>query len=338
MRKSAVFTEVRSSIPTVDLSRLESSEGKAYEELLAVVPEINLIEARNQTAATVSNEMDVLCWNAERGRFVLEGTPLPPADIYLLNEMDAGMARTGNVHTVRALAARCRLNYAFAIEFLELTKGEPEERKAPGDNELGFHGNAILSAIEIKEPRLLRLDGGSQWLDDEQKRIGSRIALICHIASGAGAVRIVCTHLESESPPSLRTEQMRQLLEYLDSEDRSIPTILGGDLNTWSFDKRDNEAQARLGRNRDSTARLLRPLAWEPLFEELTAHGYAFEDANDLSRGTYPIPGSPAESRLDWIALKGLHAADPIVIPSPHSERLGRPISDHHAIRTRCIR
>ena len=48
-------------------------------------------------------------------------------------------------------------------------------------------------------------------------------------------MRVVCTHLESESPPSLCAKQMQQILEFLATDASDVPTILGGDWNTWSF-------------------------------------------------------------------------------------------------------
>ena len=282
-------------------------------------------------------ELDVMGWNGERGRFVLEETPLPQADIYLLNEMDVGMARTENAHTVRRLAERLGFNYLYAVEFLELTKGEPAERESPGENKLGFHGNAILARYPIHEPRMLRLAGGAQWLDHAQKRLGSRLALVCLIDTKIGPLRVVCTHLESESPPSLRAEQMQQILELLARDENDVPTILGGDWNTWSFDKRDKKAQERLARDPETPSRLLRPMAWEPLFAALTAHGYVYESANDLTRGTYPVPGFPVEARLDWLAAKGIDARDPVVIPAAMSPRRKRPVSDHHAVGARFL-
>jgi endonuclease/exonuclease/phosphatase family metal-dependent hydrolase len=229
------------------------------------------------------------------------------------------------------------LNYVFAVEFVELTKGEPEERRARGENERGLHGNAILTSYEIRKPRLLRLQGGDQWLDDEQKRIGSRMALICELQTPAGPLRAVCTHLESEAPPGLRKQQMKQVLHYLDEEAIDVPTVLGGDLNTWTIDKRNEKERAQLKADPETPARLLRPMKWEPLFDDLASHGFAFEELNDLSRGTYPVPGFPIEARLDWIVARGMRVAEgessPDVIPAPYSERLGRPVSDHHTLR-----
>ena len=67
---------------------------------------MELDNALAEPSSRPPEELDVMGWNGERGRFVLEETPLPQADIYLLNEMDVGMARTENAHTVRRLAER----------------------------------------------------------------------------------------------------------------------------------------------------------------------------------------------------------------------------------------
>ena len=335
-----IATEVVSRIPAIDRTRVGDTVGKTHGDLLELVPEIHQLELDNafaEASEDAKKEPFVLCWNGERGRFVLEETPLPFADIYLLNEMDAGMARTNNAHTVRRLAERLDFNYLYAVEFLELTRGEPAERQSPGENTLGFHGNAILTRYVIHEPRMLRLEGGSQWLDDDQKRIGTRMALACLVDTERGPIRIVCTHLESESPPALRAQQMQQILEFLAIDGSDVPTIVGGDWNTWSFDKRDEQEKGRLARDPESPGRLLRPMPWEPLFQALTSHGYTYESANDLTRGTYPVAGFPIEARLDWLAAKGMGAKDPVVIPAAKSPRQNRPLSDHHAIGARFV-
>ena len=68
-----------------------------------------------------------------------------------------------------------------------------------------------------------------------------------------------------------------------------------------------------------------------------TAHGYVYESVNDLTRGTYPVPGFPVEARLDWLAAKGIDARDPVVIPAAMSPRRKRPVSDHHAVGARFL-
>ena len=109
MSHGDVFTEAVSRIPAVDRTQVEDTDDRTYSELLELVPEIHQLELDNafaEASGGATEELDVLCWNGERGRFVLEETPLPSADIYLLNEMDVGMARTENAHTVRRSAER----------------------------------------------------------------------------------------------------------------------------------------------------------------------------------------------------------------------------------------
>lgn len=157
-------------IPRVERARRErireNPEGLGYPELLALVPELDVVEASDAWLPRETAQLSAVVWNAERGHFVREGElPLPQADLLLLNEMDAGMARTGNVDTVRELARRLDMSYAFGTEYFALTKGEPREREAPCENELALHGNAVLSALPILESRLPRLSGGERVSD-----------------------------------------------------------------------------------------------------------------------------------------------------------------------------
>lgn len=55
------------------------------------------------------------------------------------------------------------MNYALGIEFVELTLGQPAEKKRLVNSQLenakGFHGNAILSRFPLRRVEILRLDG-----------------------------------------------------------------------------------------------------------------------------------------------------------------------------------
>ena len=86
------------------------------------------------------------------------------------------------------------MNYAYGVEFLELTGGELEERKLyPGANEWGYHGNAILSRYPLRDVRMLRFPGIEKWYDGRraptkaeqvQKRLGGRMALFATVNAG----------------------------------------------------------------------------------------------------------------------------------------------------------
>ena len=98
------------------------------------------------------------------------------------------MARSGNTHTTKRFADGLDMNSAFGVEFLELTKGLPEEQQAPGENLYGFHGNAIATAFEIRESQVMRFDRPiDQWYtgdyarDHSERRLGGRMALISKV-------------------------------------------------------------------------------------------------------------------------------------------------------------
>jgi hypothetical protein len=79
--------------------------------------------------------LKVVTFNARRGttwlEFVLKvrsDLELRDPDVILLNEMDIGMSRSGNLHTTRMMAHALDMNYAWGLEFLELTNGNKEEQ------------------------------------------------------------------------------------------------------------------------------------------------------------------------------------------------------------------
>jgi hypothetical protein len=79
--------------------------------------------------------LKVVTFNARRGttwlEFVLKvrsDLDLRDPDVILLNEMDIGMSRSGNLHTTRMMAHALDMNYAWGLEFLELTNGNKEEQ------------------------------------------------------------------------------------------------------------------------------------------------------------------------------------------------------------------
>ena len=99
-------------------------------------------------------------WNAERGtNWDAFQDFFPNASIIILNEMDWGMARSRNVHTIRAMAESLQMNYAYGVEFMELTNGNKKEIESTvGEANLaGYHGNAVLSKWPVSDAKVLRL-------------------------------------------------------------------------------------------------------------------------------------------------------------------------------------
>src|SRR4030095_9580636 len=112
---------------------------------------------------------------------------LQQADIAVLNEVDWGLKRTGYRNVVKDLAAATRMNYAYAVEFVEvdpLTLGtETLEGEMSADRPemvrnisvnnsrtLGLNGTAILSRSPLSNVRILRFrNQGHDWYADEKK-------------------------------------------------------------------------------------------------------------------------------------------------------------------------
>ncbi|MFQ5789670.1 MAG: hypothetical protein ACE5JI_04255, partial [Acidobacteriota bacterium] len=98
----------------------------------------------------------LLAWNLERG-IELDGQILAfqsheylkTCDVLLLTETDVGMVRSGNRAVAEEVARELRMYFAFVPCYLNLAKGSGVEHDVQGQNELGLHGNAVLSRYPI---------------------------------------------------------------------------------------------------------------------------------------------------------------------------------------------
>lgn len=106
----------------------------------------------------------------KRKNVLEEARALRGADIILLNEVDWGLKRTEYRNVAADLAARLGMNYAFGVQFLELSPvilsqdqagAEKAERevleliKIDPENYKGLHGIAILSRFPLENVRLV---------------------------------------------------------------------------------------------------------------------------------------------------------------------------------------
>lgn len=153
-----------------------------------------------QSNAPSAPSIKVIGWNAERGthwdkfyKLIQEKDELQKPLVILLNEMDIGMARSGNVHTVRRLALQLGMNYAYGVEFLELTRGTQEEQEATVGrrDSMSLHGNAVLSKCMIGDAMILRDPLPAEYFSDKPERginangfevrLGGRMGLFARI-------------------------------------------------------------------------------------------------------------------------------------------------------------
>lgn len=284
----------------------------------------------------------VVFWNAERLKYLEESALFlagAQADVLLLVEVDVGMARSGNRHTVRELASRLGAGWCFGVEFVELDLGDARERAwhAGGENAAGVHGAAVLSRLPLARPALVRLERSGRWFDGRfgERRVGGRMALLAEVVTTRGPLLVASAHYESHTDPADRLETTRLLLDAIDAHAPGRPVLIGGDLNSSTFDlatKRDRGAVARA--LAAEPRRLLEPEPFEPLFAHAAARGYGWRDCNlpgVATQRTRP-DGTPEPpfGKIDWFLARGLRCREPRVLPAVDAR--GDAIADHEAL------
>lgn len=347
----------------------------------ALYPEIEPVVRRVLTTPDVGSfaasppqkrRYRVVAWNLERG-IELEGqlealgthSYLREADLWLLTETDVGMARSGNRDVARTLARELGLHYAFAPCYINLAKGAGHEYDAAGENELGLHGNAILSRYPLERPRVISLENGKDKMAGREKRLGNQAALAADVAFTNLPLTAVAVHLDAQSTQRHRKNQMGDILSSLEP---SRAAVIGGDWNTTTH----NSSRAFhaimgywlrvfLGIDR-SIDHYLHPHRWfeRELFESLTRAGFDYRSSNVMGERTMSYDVTCGKTRanlgewvpdwcfafirwalrnhegrcplkVDWFATRGLSVRDPVVI---HDLREGVevPLSDHDPI------
>jgi len=113
---------------------------------------------------------------------------LKPTDIFILNEVDYGVNRTDYRNVARELAQALKMNYAYAVEFLEVDplnlgiekvnledQAEQAEIQKSFDPDksryLGLHGTAVLSRYPIRKATIRSLPVCYDWFNGEKKEI-----------------------------------------------------------------------------------------------------------------------------------------------------------------------
>lgn len=295
---------------------------EAHEAAHAQVAAFREIELGGSSATTPqTGKLRVAAWNLERCLY-----PDPAAQLLhrhgvglaLLTEMDCGMLRTGQLHTIAELAIKLGQRYAYGLEFLELKPMSPPAGfTANGDdNTIGFHGNGLTSSLPLDNPVVVRLDFVADWYTapkSGQRRIGNRMAVAAVVTSGATRFVVCSVHLESASAAMGRLTQTRTLLDYLDQYAAGLPVLIGGDLNT----------HVQPGGFDDAT---------EPLFSLAKGRGYDFAACN-LARATTRTSTwseSAGTRQLDWFCTRELAASQPEVVPALGPD--GTVLSDHDLI------
>ena len=265
--------------------------------------------------------------NAERGTHLDEivayfknHPDLIDSSIILLNEIDIGMARSGNRNNAEELGRRLGLNWFFGTEFLELTKGLEKERTSVAQNKESLHGNAILSRYPMKSMEILRLPLKYDWYHDYQKREGGRVALFAVVEIKGKDVLLVSVHLENRTDEKGRCEQLRAVADHADKKYNGMPVIIAGDMNTFTYEDGDDKVISSIIIKEGDKGRYRRehPHEWESLFSMMERKGYDYMNCNQKNKISCRdnIDGLDflLEMNLDWFFIKGIKTSEPSTV------------------------
>ncbi len=311
-----------------DLARFETTDActgsPLFEELRPeldrVLGGLELGSFPPVTPPPLRRPIRIAAWNIERGiqlDGILEALHTEPtlasSDVWLFTEVDYGMARTGNRHVAREIAAGMGVHFVFAPCYLALNKGAGVEAEAEGENTQALHGNAIMSRYPLLGAHTLALPNGKDKMVGREKRLGSQRGVIADVEHPHGMFRAVALHLDAHSSQRHRHRQMRLLLDHLDSLEPRLPVLIGGDWNTTTHNAR-RAVYSILGYVRRvlmGIRGVLRrhypyPDRWfeRHLFRELEDRGYNYRDLNVAGECTlhYSIRDLAANKNMgEWI-------------------------------------
>jgi endonuclease/exonuclease/phosphatase family metal-dependent hydrolase len=260
----------------------------------------SVLQGQYASRSDLDEPIRLLTWNIERGLDlpgVMDFVEKLKPDLCLFQEVDLFAKRTARRDVADLVAERFDFNYAFGVEWEELSQGSRSEP--------AYQGQAVFARCPIQEPRILRFSRHSdfwhpRWylprLPVFQPRRGGRMALTAQLPWGRTRLVVYDVHLESRGDDDLRLLQLSQVTQDCLRYPINTPIVVAGDLNT---------------RDRPS-----------PLREFLIRAG--FQDACEVgdcsaTRGDYT---------LDWIFTRG-----PVLCSDTRVHREVRA-SDHFPLST----
>ena len=338
------------AIPYEKRQRLGAQlDSMAQDQVMAQIPQFAEAEVHNLVPApkTAPAQLDALVFNMERGVHLaelgdyLETCPgVRPFDVILANELDDGCVRSGQRNTSRVLAERLGMNYVFGLEFIELVN--PDDGK-------GYHGNAIFPRFAVTRARVVRLPEQYNWYFDRQRRIGGRLAILAELDLGDRRVGVGTIHLENRTDGPGRQAQLKAVLDAADDMFPGMPVILGGDLNTNTFDGRDKAAIGAIAGDAALQRRCLEEVAdWEGCLPAAFARGYKAMPGDAVPTRRKPLPwGGFLGLRLDWLLVRGMTEVEGRIASTRREDCTfarpgsaleafaGEELSDHNAVWSR---
>jgi endonuclease/exonuclease/phosphatase family metal-dependent hydrolase len=164
---------------------------------------IEAVFGSEEQFAAMLDENEFPSGSDKRQRAFEQAAMLRAADVIVLNEVDFGMKRTEYRNIAADLAARLKMNYAFGVQFVELSpvhlsqqleSASAEEKefsqvvKVDPSRYKGLHGVAILSRFPLENVRLVPFKNqpydwyqsekdGASLLEKGKRKIAGKIFL-----------------------------------------------------------------------------------------------------------------------------------------------------------------
>lgn len=367
------------------LARFESTpEMEASELYQKIKPEVervlNAVVQENFAPQDVEKTdcVRATAWNIERGiqiAGILDAlrnhTDLSGRDLYLITELDDGMARSHNLNIPHEIAKNAQLNYAFAPKYIALNKGSGVEAFVEGENTKALHGIGIFSRFPLRNAHSIAIPSGKDKMAGKEKRLGGTRALVAEIEHPLGVFRAAVVHLDAHSSRAHRVFQLKTLIEHLETLP-ALPTIIGGDWNTTTHNSQSATRaimgywrRVLMGAKNVATNHYPFPERFfeKELFAMLEQRGFTYQEFNETGAGTLHydmnsfekntnlgdwVPawcfpwirwamekvGGKVSLKLDWFAGQNITLAPnskPKVVGNLQTAD-GTPLSDHDAI------
>ncbi|MBK7706689.1 MAG: hypothetical protein IPJ30_13200 [Acidobacteria bacterium] len=364
------------SIEETERSELYKKIRPTVERILGAVVREDFSENPKSEIPNPKSAVSAIAWNIERGN-IFEGIVdalknhehLRDRDLFLLTELDYGMARSRNRFVAREIAQELKLNYAFAPVYIALQKGSGVEALAEGENTTSIHGLSMFSRYPMRNAHAVDLPNGKDKMWGKEKRLGYLRALVADIEHPLGTFRAVTTHLDAHCSRAHRHLQIKIVLDHLDTLP-PLPTVIGGDWNTTTFNSQNSTRailgywrRVMMGPKRIVTKHFPYPDRYfeRNLFNELERRGFNYKDLNEPGAGTlhYDVEsiekntnlrdwvpewcfpfifwaarrvGGRVSGRLDWFTGRDIEPAGKPLTIGNLTDESGTPLSDHDAI------
>ncbi len=192
--------------------------------------------------------LKIAAYNLERGMYLEEQIDVlrehpdfRDAHVLLISEADRYCSRAGYRNVSREMARALDMNYAFAVEYVELPRRTDEPVNAI--ETVCEHGNAVMSRYPIAAAGQIRHEQTSGWYlppgperEGAEPRLGGVITTWADVVVDGATVRVYAAHFDSDitrEDVRNRTAQAKDLVEHASGID--YPVVIGGDLNTIGY-------------------------------------------------------------------------------------------------------